>query len=505
MPENNRNRRAPRQTLGARFSKRTLAVLFLILAGALAVRVWRLGDRSFWYDEAWGAALVIRGLGEGLSAALNGRFYPPLHQVLLTLWMVLLGYSETSARLLSVVPGLLSIPLIFLLGREIHSQRAGLVAAMLLAFSAFNIEFSREARGYSLFAFLTLGSFLFFLRLLRSRPDGSGQATKGDLIPYLAFSVLLPYSHLYGFFVVATQNVAFLLLRKRDFPLKSWLFCQLGLILAWSPLALPLAQQARVVTGGFWIEKRNLLSAVSSTLYLFGNNSALLTVILVTFAALGLLGLRSATTLTLFLWFAFLTVVPAGISLFATPIYLEKYALPASSAFYLLAALGLTSLPYRRIRVVLAGVLLVLTVSSLKAYQGFSPHEDWRGVATALTREATARDVILAYEAYPFDDLSRPFQYYLRGSPLLRQIHRVRESTSGRIYRPPDNISPVPETFSQALRSLPTGATVWLVLTHLPTSGTPAALTPALPPAHTLLSSREFPGIELLHFAMGKD
>ena len=65
-----------------------------------------------------------------------------------------------------LIPGSLSVLLIYKFGKELFNKNAGLIAALIMAVSVFQIKYSQEARTYSLIVFLTLLSNYFFLRLL---------------------------------------------------------------------------------------------------------------------------------------------------------------------------------------------------------------------------------------------------------------------------------------------------------------------------------------------------
>jgi hypothetical protein len=64
--------------------------------------------------------------------------------------MMLFGTSEVAVRLLSALFGVLAIPMIYLVGRELFNEEAGLVGALILALSSFNIystSTTRKRRG----------------------------------------------------------------------------------------------------------------------------------------------------------------------------------------------------------------------------------------------------------------------------------------------------------------------------------------------------------------------
>ena len=127
----------------------------------------------------------------------DAEITPPLYFILAELASKL-GTSSDLIRLPAMIAGTLMIPLTYLLGRELVSLRAGLVAAGVSALSPFLIYFSADARAYAVMLLLLGGSTLFML--LGSR---TGQVRWW--IGYGICVCLVMYSHYTGIFVLAAQ------------------------------------------------------------------------------------------------------------------------------------------------------------------------------------------------------------------------------------------------------------------------------------------------------------
>jgi 4-amino-4-deoxy-L-arabinose transferase-like glycosyltransferase len=141
-------------------------LILIILLGS-AVRLYRLGYQSLWFDESLSMALASAPLKISIEATLaEGLQHLPLYYLLLRIF-VWIGRSEMVLRLPSAVCGVLAIPLIYQVGRRCLKQGTGLFAALLLAVNPYHVWFSQEARMYSLLMLSTLGALYFFLRLLR--------------------------------------------------------------------------------------------------------------------------------------------------------------------------------------------------------------------------------------------------------------------------------------------------------------------------------------------------
>ncbi len=138
------------------------ALLALILLLALALRLAPWGQNRFLEDEAlygyWGLQIAT-----GADAMLDYEPVdkPPLHPYTLALSFLVLGPSETAARLPSLLASVASVALVYALGRALYPGPAvGLLAALLLALSPFDLLFSSTAFTDSLMTAWVLAALL---------------------------------------------------------------------------------------------------------------------------------------------------------------------------------------------------------------------------------------------------------------------------------------------------------------------------------------------------------
>ena len=150
--------------------RRALLVSALILLASL-LRFWRIDAQSLWFDEgiAWHVATQ-----PNLPAAIAADpTNPPLYFLLLYAGVRLGGDTEFAMRWLSVMIGLLAVPLSWQLARRLFNPTAGALAALLVACSPPLWWASQEIRMYGLMVALTLVTALAWHRLL---DRGSRQA-----------------------------------------------------------------------------------------------------------------------------------------------------------------------------------------------------------------------------------------------------------------------------------------------------------------------------------------
>lgn len=115
-----------------------------VVAAAFVLRLVDLDGKSLWFDEALSiddSLSLTRRFGSG--------FHPPLYYLFLHAWMTVAGDSPPILRLPSAVAGAATIAAVFLAGRRTFGEKAGLVAASLLAIASLHIEYSQEVRMYA--------------------------------------------------------------------------------------------------------------------------------------------------------------------------------------------------------------------------------------------------------------------------------------------------------------------------------------------------------------------
>ena len=147
-----------------------LAVAGLMVA-TFSIAVFQLGRDSFWGDEAYTWALTRAADPHRWT---TDATHPHLYYVLLDLWVGLFGASEFWLRFPSVIATVLTLPVVFLIGRVVHSPRAGLFAALLVATSPFIVHYARDARSYAMLVFLCSAAFLCLTLLLKGKDVGYG-------------------------------------------------------------------------------------------------------------------------------------------------------------------------------------------------------------------------------------------------------------------------------------------------------------------------------------------
>jgi 4-amino-4-deoxy-L-arabinose transferase-like glycosyltransferase len=230
--------------------------LAAITAVALASRVLWLGSvPRFWGDEAFNGVQVRKPFRVMLDVVRHDS-HPPLLYVLQKV-VALVSTSPAALRLVSALAGTAAVVLAGILGRRIGGDRAGLLAAAVLAaFPAFVLA-SRDSRGYSLAMTLVLASALALWR-------AAEHPSRGRLLTYAACVAAAVYTHYFTIPAIGGQLlVALWVLRPPRRTATRLLLAGAGgglTLLPWLVAASPQFQHA---TAPFWVHPIHLGSLVS--------------------------------------------------------------------------------------------------------------------------------------------------------------------------------------------------------------------------------------------------
>lgn len=187
---------------------------------ALAVRLFRLDGQSMWSDEGlslYRAQLNLTGILSNIIMVGDVPTLdtsPPLYFLLLAGMRALAGETTFALRYTSAALGVLSVPLIYALGRKLFAPRVGVVAALLLALSPIHVYYSQELRNYSLLLALNLLSVWLLWSFLKA---ATGRQRLALGVAWLVVVVLMVYTHYFALFVLAFEGLALVigLLRRR--------------------------------------------------------------------------------------------------------------------------------------------------------------------------------------------------------------------------------------------------------------------------------------------------
>jgi len=203
--------------------KSTFFIIFALTAIGFYLRFNNLGDKPFWFDEAVTSYAAMGLLQHGTPVLPSGEVYNRglLNTYLIALSFKTFGISEFSARIVSVIFGSLSIPLVYLMGKEL-GKRTGLIAALIITFSAFEIFYAQFARMYAQFQFFyLLTAYLFYISLKKNN-------IKLFLLSVVPF-ICAWYSHVLSLCFIPVAATYIILKRRELLKTKHFVYAILGI------------------------------------------------------------------------------------------------------------------------------------------------------------------------------------------------------------------------------------------------------------------------------------
>lgn len=140
------------------------SIILLLLTIGFLLRIKDLGTQSLWFDESISSIAALAILEKGVPILDSGLFYGRaiLNTFLIAISFKIFGMSEFAGRLPSVLFGTLTIYLVYIIGSKWGNKRVGVFAALLVAFSVWEIAWSRQARMYQQLQFFYILSLYFY-------------------------------------------------------------------------------------------------------------------------------------------------------------------------------------------------------------------------------------------------------------------------------------------------------------------------------------------------------
>ena len=206
-------------------------MLLLIVFGAV-LRVWVAVRGGLWRDEALFLSIASSGSVRDMLQFLRWHeSHPPLFYLLTRTW-VSLGHSELWALVLPLAFGVVSIPVIYMVGRRMFSENCGLIAALFAAMSPILSGHSGMLRPYSFLELLSLiGVFLLWVGLR------GGNAAWWGYVVVMAAMVL---THTWSWLLIGAHAVVasawFIFGPGREAGvIRRWMLAQAGILVLYAP------------------------------------------------------------------------------------------------------------------------------------------------------------------------------------------------------------------------------------------------------------------------------
>ncbi|MCI4645644.1 MAG: glycosyltransferase family 39 protein [Hyphomonadaceae bacterium] len=470
--------------------------LCALLIAAMLLRLIGMDTQSLWLDEGYSLWFARHDLNALWGSVARVEINPPLYYMLLHIWTGLFGESPVALRSLSALINCAALPFVYFTARwSLNGEKAhgiGLLAAILFMLAFSELQYSHEARTYTLcvlgISIVTAASvrILADLDIGRQAPyywphillgGGAALAMWSHFTMVIALGIFGAY-HILVWLTLAKCSRASL----TGYLVAAGVFFLLGGRALWLLIAY-----AMHGTEEFWVAAPAILDAVDATSIVFGADFAIsrwsldVLVRIFLFGVWPILGvyaaLREGTAHTrravVFLLIASvgLYLVHLMLSHLGQPVFLQRIVMPTQIGWLTLCAFSLLAFKDLRLQRLAAGLLILAfamgTLSYLTNQKSVSMKEPWRDIAVRISDEAALGETVYTHAA---GKLLLDYYFQRRGRTDLQlvslngdiRLPRQRKAfeAGGSAYTDPVS----PELVNAALEQLATGAPSWLVL-----------------------------------------
>ena len=362
----------------------------LLLAIAIALRLFCLACKPFWFDESFSVEVARLDWRNFVHLMWWREANMSLYYLILRAWLHF-GQRPFFIRSLSVIFSVATIPAVYWLGKTLYNRRVALIASALFTMNAYTVRYAQEARSYSLFVLLATLSCGFLISWLRL-------PTRRAWAGYIVTSCLAMYAHFYALLLLAAQWLAVLGMssfqvagqpeRRGNALRQAWMI----IVIAILPLLIFVSK-----TGAGpirWISRPGVRDVFRLFEFFAGGRNWVALAILTVACGAALRESRQALLMRArnwetwrcqFLLICLLFPVMLTVLLsFARPVFLARYMIFSLPAFLILAAAGLSRLrQWWQLGIVLLAVAVLCAQGTAFIYaHDFDTERDASGKAT---------------------------------------------------------------------------------------------------------------------------
>lgn len=400
----------------------------------------------------------------GILNLIGQDVHVPLYPLLLHGWLLTFGNNVVAARWLSFLFFLLSIPVLYLVGKRIYNDEISLFATVMFSISPFMNWYGGETRMYSLFVLITLINIYFFLGILKINNPGSW-------VGFGTSALLGIYTH-YFFLFILLVDLIFLIFNK-DILKKNTLLRFSGtlaiLAVLFSPWLIYVYRLDKVLNSTPHLLPPTSIDLFNSfSQFIIGFQTDYLNTVFLSLwpviVLFGFLALRknikvSSETIYLALIFSLPVAFAFFASIFFRPIYLTRYLIFTLPPMYLL----ISWIFYRRDRFLsyfFYSLIFVIMITGLtiQAFSSLTPtKEGYREAVAYLDSNSTPSDIIVV--SAPFTIY--PVLYYYNGASMVATLPIWDQTKIGAI--PPFSEDRLPQEIESLKGS---HSSMWLLLSY---------------------------------------
>ena len=391
-------------------------ILFIILIIAFFLRFYNYFQIPYTFDEL--SALnrtTYDSFSDLIKKGILNDGHPALIQVFLYYWVRIFSYSEIIVKLPFLICGIISVWLVYQIGKKWYNSTTGLLSAAFLASIQFTVMYSQIARPYATGLFFILLFVFFWTNTVIEK--------KNNLVTWIGFSVsasLCAYDHYFSLFSAMLIAITGLFLVSRQRLLKYVLYCFLSVILFLPHLKISIHQ---ISLGGLnWLPVPELGFFKDYFGFIFHYSFSLILLFILLIVSgiyfhfkYSVSPLRKKLILIGLLWFILPLLTGYLYSILGKPV-LQFSVLIFSMPFLFISAFSFFPSLKPKLNLLLTGLILTVTIYTLvfnRQYYNFFYNQGY---------DAIARNQIAL-----LDSLNKPVSLMINGyEPFFLQYHSLK-------------------------------------------------------------------------------
>ena len=210
---------------------------FAVAAAGFILRLFLLGSKSLWVDEAYAVGLMHLGPVELIRLSVSGSPHPPLAFLFLRLSTMLFGHGEVGFRMISAIASAMAVlPLMKFISRRLGVMPS-VLAGLLWSVSPYAVSMGQEGWIYGIITFLG-----FTLIDISDRAWNGSRKALYALVPLALAGTLV--QHMFWFFIAAAFGLYFVTDPDGRISWKSLLKVSLIFLVLYAPFSVLFIKQA---------------------------------------------------------------------------------------------------------------------------------------------------------------------------------------------------------------------------------------------------------------------
>lgn len=394
-------------------------IFFLSLIVGILLRILTIGQKDFWFDEAFTYHIAELTLRDLLFATLTDN-NPSLYYLLIH-FVLKIGQNEIILRLPSLLINLATIIALYIIVKKYLNKKIGLIAASLFSLSPLSIYLATETRPHGIGSLLSLFMVASFFALIKN-------PKRKTAIIFCVASISGFYTHFYTTLLLVPFSWITFLSRNKKL-IKIWVIMLAVLFFAFAPwiilslqsvhsscscpptfLSFPSAIVSPAIAGVGHVSLNSFLNLSFSTLFLFSITT-------ITTIILFLRGLFKNTYFSP-LYMGPLFILSVLGSFF--PLFSPKAYAVFSSLYLIIVAIGISQFR-QSTKITIILLLLLGSISIIQATDPFFAGEKIKPIYEIVKQHQeypVAHTSLLTYYSLSYYSQDKQSQILLTKNPL---------------------------------------------------------------------------------------